>query len=101
MREQSREILFTMKDETIPRGVVFSQLLMAMPLLGCTAVTCLLAPMAIHPQFVDPAQFSYLARTSLRLLTLNVGFNAGIHYGMGAAMYDLAQDETEKARIRK
>lgn len=94
-------MLFTIKDETIPKGVIFSQLLMAMPLVGFTTYTCMLAPLAGNGAFVDPAQFSYMARTSLRLLTLNVGFNAGVHYGFGAAMYDLAYDDDEKKRIKK
>lgn len=101
MREQTREHLFTVKEDRVPRGVAFSQVMMALPLLGCTGMLCMLAPMAGNPAIVDPTNFNYLARTTLRLLTLNVGFNAGIHYGMGAAMYEVALDEEERSRIKR
>jgi hypothetical protein len=100
VREQTREMLFTMKDEQLPKGVAFSQLMMAVPLLGFTSFLCLLAPMAANPAFVDPTQFAYLARSSLRLLALNISFMGGIHYGLGAALYETADTPEELLRVK-
>ena len=36
-----------------------------------------------------------MARASLRLLSLNMAFIGGIHYGLGAAMYEIAMDEKD------
>jgi hypothetical protein len=75
--------------------VAFSQLMMAVPLLCCTSYLCLLAPMAANPAFVDPVQFAYIARSSVRLLALNISFHGGIHYGLGAALYETTNDPKE------
>lgn len=60
------------------------------PLAAITGYLCLLAPMAGNAAFVDPIMFAYLARSSIRLLALNVAFIGGIHYGLGSATYDTA-----------
>ncbi len=88
-----------LKSDEIPKGVLFSQIMLSAPLVATTAYLCMLAPMAANPLFVDPASFAYLARTSVRLLTLNIAFHGGIHYGLGAASYEMAFDEDEKRRI--
>ena len=54
VQEQTREMLFSMREEQVPMGVAFSILLMAAPLLGVTGYLCMLAPMAANPAFVDP-----------------------------------------------
>ena len=48
---------------------------------------------------VDPAQFAFVARTCIRLLSLNISFFGGIHYGFGAASYDTARSDEEKKAI--
>lgn len=92
-------MVMVMKSDDIPKGVLFSQVMLSTPLVVSTAYLCLLAPMAANPLFVDPASFAYLARTSVRLLALNVAFHGGIHYGLGAANYELAIEDEERRRI--
>ena len=77
-----------------------SQVMMSTPLLAVTGYLCLLAPMAANPAFVDPIQFAYLARTSVRLLALNIAFIGGIHYGLGASTYDTIYEEDELKRVK-
>jgi hypothetical protein len=89
-----------MRQETIPKGVTFSQLMMTAPLLATTGYLCLLAPMAANPAFVDPVQFAYLARSAIRLLSLNIAFIGGIHFGLGAATYETAITDEELKRIK-
>jgi len=36
-----------------------------------------------------------MARGALRLLSLNLAFIGGIHFGLGAAMYEIAIDEKD------
>ena len=36
-----------------------------------------------------------MARGALRLLSLNIAFMGGIHYGLGAAMYEIAVNEKD------
>lgn len=67
-------MMFSMKEDTVPKGVFFSNLMMATPLVGITAYLSILAPMAGNPAFVDPVQFAYLGRTAIRLLGLNIAF---------------------------
>jgi len=54
VQEQTREMLFSMRQETIPKGVTFSQIMLTVPLLATTGYLCLLAPMAANTAFVDP-----------------------------------------------
>ena len=84
----------SMKSDEIPKGVIFSQAVMSAPLAIMTGYLCLLAPMAANPALVDPIQFMFLARSCLRLLSLNIGFIGGIHYGLAASNYEtFTQDE--------
>jgi len=93
-------MLFSMREEITPKGVTFSNLMMATPLIGVTSYLCILAPMAANPAFVDPIQFSYLARSAIRLLGLNIAFMGGIHYGFAAAAYETATTDEEIKRIK-
>lgn len=74
VQEQTRELLYSMKQDTPPKGVVFSNMLLSAPLFLLTGYLAILAPMAANPAFVDPYQFAFLARSSLRLLALNLSF---------------------------
>lgn len=81
-----------MQQTSIPKGVIFSQFLLTVPLICYTGNLCLLAPM-LDSGLVDPARFAYVARTCVRLLALNVSFTGGIHYGLGSAMYETEESE--------
>lgn len=75
VQEQTRELLYSMKSNEIPKGVKFSFLLMSFPLLCTTGYLGLMAPMvSASAGIVDPASFAYLARTCMRLLALNISF---------------------------
>ena len=100
VQEQLQEILFTMKEEKIPKGVMFSNVFMSAPLLTLTAYLALLTPMAGNAAFVDPATYAFLARSALRLLSLNIGFYGGIHYGLASATYETAITEEEISKIK-
>lgn len=92
--------MFEMKDRTIPKGVIFSQIMMSAPLIALTSYLCMLAPIATQAALIDPQSFAYLARTSVRLLGLNVAFIGGIHFGLGACVYDTILDEQEKKKVK-
>ena len=93
VQEQLREILMTMNTETIPKGVIFSNVLMSVPLMSLTLYLAILTPMAGNMALVDPATFASYGRTALRLLSLNIAFFGGIHYGLAAAVYETAITE--------
>lgn len=84
----------------MPKGVFFSNLIMSAPLMSLTLYLAILTPMAANPAFVDPAMYASLARTSLRLLALNIGFYGGIHYGLASATYETAITEEEIKKIK-
>ena len=48
------------------------------------------------PAFCNPDTFAYFARTAIRLLSLNIAFMGGIHYGFAAATWETAISEEEK-----
>ena len=73
---------------------------MSTPLLAVTTYLCLLAPMAGNAAIVDPVQFAYLARSSIRLLSLNSAFIGGVHYGLGAATYDTSLSDQDLKNIK-
>ena len=99
--EQTREIYMAIRSDEMPKGVLFSKVLMSAPLFALTGYLCVLAPMAANPAFVDPANFAFLARSALRLLTLNISFMGGIHYGFAAATYETAMNDKEILNIKK
>jgi hypothetical protein len=100
IQSTSRELFVSMKSETIPKGVIFSQFLLSAPLIAVTSYLCLLAPMAANPVMVDPVQFAYLARSSVRLLGLNIAFIGGIHYGLAAANYETTTSDEELKKVK-
>jgi hypothetical protein len=89
-----------MNSEKIPKGVLFSNIFMSAPLFTLTIYLALLTPMAGNAAFVDPATYAQLARSALRLLSLNIGFFGGIHYGLASATYETAITEEEIKRIK-
>ena len=89
-----------MKEEKVPKGIFFSNLFMSAPLMSLTLYLSVLTPMAANPAFVDPAMYATLARTALRLLSLNIAFYGGIHYGLASATYETAITEEELKKIK-
>lgn len=73
---------------------------MSAPLVFFTGYLCMLAPMAANPAFVDPVNFAYVARSSIRLLALNIAFIGGVHFGLGAATYETVTEEEDLKRIK-
>ena len=90
-----------MKEDTIPKGVTFSNVFMSAPLMTLTLYLGILTPMAGNAALVDPATYAFYARSALRLLSLNIAFMGGIHYGLGSATYETAITEEELSRIKK
>jgi hypothetical protein len=89
-----------MRQEQMPKGVMFSTALMSAPLFMLTAYLATVAPGATNPAFCNPETFAYFARTAVRLLSLNIAFMGGIHYGFAAATYETAITDEEKKRIK-
>ena len=100
VQEQTREMLYSMKEETIPKGVKLSNVIMSAPLFSLTLYLAMLAPMSGNPALVDPQQFAYLSRSAVRLLSLNISFLGGIHYGLAAATYETAITADEQRRVK-
>jgi len=88
-----------MKATQTPKGVWLSTAMMSAPLLTMTGYLAVMAPMAANAAMVDPANFAFVARSCLRLLSLNIAFLGGVHYGLGAATYDTARSEEERKAI--
>ena len=88
-------MLYSMKEENIPKGVKMSNVMMSAPLFSLTLYLACLTPMAGNPAVVDPVHFAFLARSAVRLLTLNISFLGGIHYGLAACTYETAVSEEE------
>ena len=72
---------------------------MSFPLFSCVGYLAAMTPMAGNAALVDPNTFAYVARSCLRLLSLNMSFIGGIHYGFASAGYDTARNDDEKRRI--
>ena len=88
-----------MKEQRTPKGVWWSTAVMSFPLFGSVGYLMMMSPMAANAALVDPNTFSYVARSCLRLLSLNLSFLGGIHYGFSSAAYDIARSEEEKRRV--
>ena len=88
-----------MKENTIPKGVRFSFLMMSFPLFFSTGYLAMMAPL-VSGGLVDPASFAYTARTCVRLLALNLSFIGGIHYGFASATYETATTDSELKNIK-
>ena len=72
-----------------------SSVIMSAPLFAIMGWVMLTTPFAANPELVNPANFQYMTRAALRLLSLNMAFMGGIHYGLGAAMYEIAMSEKD------
>lgn len=94
--DNMRDLLFNMKATKVPKGVWMSTIAMSTPLALCCGHLALMAPFSVNSAMVDPATFAYTARTAVRLLSLNVAFFGGIHYGLATATWDTARNEEEK-----
>jgi len=94
VQEQTRELIYSMKEVNIPKGVKFSFFVLSAPLLFSTAYLSLLTPM-VSAGLIDPYAFATVARTCVRLLALNISFVGGVHYGLAAANYETAITESE------
>ena len=44
----------------------------------------------IFGSFTTATAYCYTARTALRILSLNIAFEGGIHYGIGGALYEIS-----------
>ena len=88
-----------MKAVKTPKGIWFSTFIMSTPLVLATTYLSVMAPMAANAAVVDPYTFSFVARTCLRLLSLNISFFGGIHYGLASAAWDTARNEKEAKGI--
>jgi hypothetical protein len=97
---QVREMVTSMHKEKMPKGVTMSTIIMSTPLFLMTGYLTMMAPMALNPEFVDPNTFAYMCRTALRLLSLNISFLGGIHYGFASAIYESSTNEEEKSRAK-
>ena len=91
--------MFNMKQATVPKGVWFSTFMMTVPLMTSITYLGVMAPMAANAALVDPQNFAFVARSCLRLLSLNISFFGGIHYGLASATYDVARSEEEKKNV--
>ena len=74
-----------MRATEVPKGVWFSTFCMTLPLMSTTGYLALMTPMAANAAIVDPLHFAYVARSCLRILSLNVSFIGGVHYGFASA----------------
>ena len=99
VHEKTRDLLMDMKATKTPKGVWLSTVMMSAPLFTFSAYLAGMTPMAAYPDMVDPANYAYVARTCVRMLGLNLTFLGGVHYGLGAAQYDVARNEQEKKEI--
>ena len=93
-------MLFEMKAAKTPKGVWFSTFILSTPLVLATTYLSVMAPMAMNATVVDPYTFAFVARTCLRLLSLNITFFGGIHYGLASAAWDTARNEKEANSIK-
>ena len=72
---------------------------MSFPLVASVGYLAIMSPMAANAAMVDPNTFAFASRSCLRMLSLNMSFLGGIHYGFASAAYDTARDEDESRRI--
>jgi len=88
-----------MNETKTPKGVWFSTLVMSAPLILSTCYLGVMAPMAANAAIINPDTFAYAARTCIRLLSLNISFFGGIHYGLASATYDTARSDEERKAV--
>ena len=63
--EHTKELLFSMNEEKIPKGIKFSFLVMNAPLIGFTLYAISLSP--VLTVTVSPTDFAAVVRTCTRL----------------------------------
>ena len=97
--DKLRDMLYNMKETKTPKGVWFSTFVMSVPLVGATGYLAALSPVVGISTVVDPHSYAYVARTCVRLLSLNISFFGGIHYGLASATYDTARDPEEQRAV--
>jgi hypothetical protein len=96
VKAQSRELFFSMNETKVPKGVKFSVFVMCLPLFMSTSYLSILIPLIETAEVgseINPENFAFTARSCLRLLNLNLAFTGGVHYGLGAAVYETAASE--------
>ncbi len=88
-------------NQIVPKSVKIAQAVLTLPLIAITGYLAAVSPMAANAAFIDPISFAAAARSSIRLLSLNLAFGGGIHFGFGAAFYEQAEtdDELKKAKF--
>lgn len=96
--DKVRDLLFDMKATQVPKGVWFSTFVMSFPLFAASGYLAAIAPIAANSMLVDPSTLGYTARTCVRLLSLNLTFLGGIHYGLASAQWDTARDSKEERK---
>lgn len=89
-----------MKAQQTPKGVWLSTMMMSFPLMSATTYLAIMSPMAANAAIIDPNQFAYMARSCLRLLSLNISFFGGIHFGFASAAYDVANGSEELKKVQ-
>ncbi len=97
--DKLRDMLYNMKETKTPKGVWFSTFVMSVPLIGATGYLAALTPVVGHAHLVDANSYAYMARTCVRLLSLNISFFGGIHYGLASATYDTARTPEEERAV--
>lgn len=98
--EQKQAFSEEQNEEIIPKGVKVAQAVLTVPLVALTGYLCVMSPMAANPAFIDPDTFAAVARSSIRLLSLNIAFSGGVHFGFGAAQYESAVTDEELKRVK-
>ena len=83
VKERIKERLTALNSSKIPSSVTFATLCMGLPLAASTA------GLLLNLQGVETTA-AFFARTSIRLLQLNVSFMGGLHYGFAASNYEVA-----------
>lgn len=99
MRDHLRDLVYNIKEVDIPKGVWLSTIMMSAPLFSFTFYLSFMSLFIQNPAIVDPALFTFIARSCVRLLSLNITFIGGIHYGFGSAAYDTARSDEERKLI--
>ena len=95
-----KDMLYNMKAKETPKGVWLSTTMMSFPLFSATTYLAIMSPMAANAAIIDPNQFAFMARSCLRLLSLNIAFFGGIHFGFSSAHYEVANGDAELKRVQ-
>ena len=80
--------------KSVPAGAKLSHVIMTSPCVG------LLAHSIVCIQANDYVGLYTSARAAVRVYALTVGFNGGVHFGIGAALHETAALEYDKSAHR-